>query len=901
MRTRRLRSFFVRAGSLFSRRARDRELAEELESHIQMHTDENVRAGMSPREARRQALVALGGVAQTEEECRRQSGLPAVEGLWRNLRHSVRLLSKKPGFAATAVVTLALGIGATAAIYSVVYATLFEPMPYPKPEQLVMVWSKGNGRRSSVSAGDFLEWKRRAASFQYLEAWTGGGTFNVATEDRPEQVQAALMTPGFFRMTGAPMFLGRDFLPDEGVPGRDHVVVMTHRLWSLYFGADRGIVGRLIRMNGEPYTVVGVTPPGMRDRQQSQLMLPLAFKPEQITHDSRGLLVMGRLKDGVTPRQADAEMQSVTRQLAEEFPQTNVNWAAGVEPLQNDFIPDATIKNLWLLLGAVGFLLLIGCVNVANLLLARGTTRRREVAIRAALGATRGQLFAQFITESLVLALAGGALGVLLGWMIVQGILAILPFQMLPSEADVRLSVPVLIFTLAATIVAGLLFGCAPAWQASRLDLNEVLKQGGRAGGGGGRLRRALVVAEFALALTLLAGGGLALRSFWNLTRLDLGVRTDHVLTFYLPVPQSRFKEPERASPYYRQLLEKIGAVPGVETATVTTGLPLRGAGQVRPFRVVGAPPPAPGARQLAGFQYVTPGYFDTFGIRVVRGRHFTEQDGDAGARVAMVNETFARRYLAADDPLAQRIAVSQPAPPGSQGNAQGSAQNGAQGGERSGSESEWQIVGVFHDTRGGIGLRDDETPVVYLPFWQSPQPRASVAVRTAGEPESVTRDLAAAVSAVDPDLPLAGVKTMDQILGETLAFDRFGVVLYGSFAALALLLAAVGIYGVMAFAVAERAHEFGVRVALGAAGGQLLRLVLGEGVRLAVFGLLLGLGGAYLVGRVMRSNLYGVSALDARAFGGVAFVLLAAALLACYFPARRAARADPMVALREE
>lgn len=806
--------------------------------------------------------------------------------LRQNLRYSVRMLMKKPGFTAMAVLTLALGVGATTALFSVVYATLFEPMPYPKPDQLVMVWSKGNQGRTSVSAGDYLEWKRRTTSFQYLEAWSGG-TFNVATAERPEQIQAALMTPGFFRMTGTPMWLGRDFLPEEGEVGKDHVVILSHRIWSQYFGADHEIIGQQIRMNGEPYTVIGVTPPGMRDRQPSQLMLPLAFKPEQINHQEHWILVMGRLKEGVSLQQANAEMQAITQQLAEELPQSNANWNASVEPLQNNFIPEKTIKNLWLLMGAVGFLLLIGCLNIANLLLARGTTRQREVAIRAALGATRAQVFGQFLIESLVLAFIGGAFGIYLGGLIIDGILAILPFQMLPSEADVRISIPVLLFTLFVTMFAGSLFGCAPAWQASRLDLNEVLKQGGRAGMGvGGRgVRRVLVVVEFALALTLLAGGGLALRSFWNLTRLDLGVRTDHVLTFYLPVSQSRFKEAERVSPYYRQLLEKIESVPGIETATVTTGMPLRGTGLGRAFRIVGAPPHDPGVPQRAGFQMVTPGYFETFGIRIINGRHFTEQDTAASARVAMVNETFANQYFSDVDPLTQRIAVSQLIP--------GSTQRGP--------EVEWQIVGIFHNTRSGEGLRGNDLPVIYVPFWQSPWPRASIAVRTAGDPERITRSLASAINSVDPDIPLAGVKTMDQILSESLSFDRFGMVLYGSFAALALLLASIGIYGVMAFAVAQRTHEFGIRMALGAASGQILSLVLREGVMLALFGLGLGLGGAYLVGRAMQATLYGVSALDVGAFSSVAGILLAAALLACYFPARRASRVEPMVALRDE
>jgi len=549
-------------------------------------------------------------------------------------------------------------------------------------------------------------------------------------------------------------------------------------------------------------------------------------------------------------------------------------------------LKDSPRRNLWMLLGAVGFLLLMACVNVANPLLARGTTRQREVAIRAALGASRAQLFRQFLTESLLLAVAGGVLGVYLAWFLIDAIMAFVPMNMLPSEADARISIPVLLFTIGATMLAGLLFGCAPAWQASRLDLNEVMKQGGRTGAGVGRrgVRRALIVVEFALALTLLAGGGLALHSFWNLTRVDLGVRTERVLTFFLPVPQSRFSETERVTSYYRQLLGRIEAVPGVENAAVTTGIPTRGTYFGMAFTIVGAPPVDRSARPGAGFQMVTPGFFETFGVRVIKGRRFTEQDTASATRVAVVNENFANRYFPGVDPLAQRIVIDGLIP----------------GSRKMGPPVEWQIVGVFHNVRNGQGLRRDR-PEIYVPFWQSPWPQASVAVRTVGDPASVTSSIAAAVNSIDPDLPLAGVKTMDQQVSEVLAFDRFGMVLYGSFAALALLLAAVGIYGVMAFAVAQRTHEFGVRMALGARGAQILRLVLREGGTLAFIGLVFGLGGAYLVGRAMHTTLYGVSALDTVAFSAAAFVLLVAALLACYVPARRASKVDPMVALRHE
>jgi putative ABC transport system permease protein len=563
-----------------------------------------------------------------------------------------------------------------------------------------------------------------------------------------------------------------------------------------------------------------------------------------------------------------------------------VNLSASVEPLQNNFIPDTTIKNLWLLLGAVGFLLLIACINVANLLLARGTTRQREVAIRAALGASRAKLFRQFLTESFLLAAVGGVLGTYLGWLLIDAIISIVPMDMLPSEADVRISVPVLLFTLVATTLAGLLFGSAPAWQASRLGLNEVLKQGGRSAFGGGRrnLRRILVVVEFALALTLLAGGGLALRSFWNLNRMDLGIRSDHVLTFFLPTPRDRFSDVEQITQYYRQMLERIESVPGVDKATVTTGMPTQGTNFGRPFSIVGAPPVDRAARPRAGYEMVTPGYFETFGVRLVKGRSFNEQDTAQNTRVVIINESFANRYFSGVDPLAQRILIDELIP----------------GRPQAGQPVEWQIVGIVNDVRAGRGLRG-ESRQIYAPFWQSPWPRASMAVRTSGDPTSLTGSIAAAMNSIDPDLPMADVRTMDHRIGELLAFDRFGMVLYGSFAALALLLAAVGIYGVMNFAVAQRTNEFGVRMALGAKGANILSMVLREGGTLALIGMVFGFGGAYLVGRAMHSTLYGVSAMDIGSFSAAAFTLLVAALLACYIPARRAAKVDPMIALRCE
>jgi predicted permease len=666
-------------------------------------------------------------------------------------------------------------------------------------------------------------------------------------------------------------------------------VILSNRLWSGHFNSNRDLVGKTIRMNGEPYTVVGVLQPGTYDRLNAQFFIPLTLRPEQLTHDSNFVPVMARLKDGVTLAQAQAEMDNIAVQLQSEFPRTNANRGVSVEPLQLDFVTHETIRNLWLLLGAVGFLLLIACVNVANLLLARGTARQREVALRAALGASRTRLFSQFLTESLMLALIGGVLGTLLAGMIIDAIEAVMPpvGTMLPSEANIRISVPVLLFTIGVTTVAGLLFGAAPAWQATRFDLNEVLKLGGRTGSGGARRNalRALVVAEFALALTLLATGGLALRGFWNLTRIDLGINTDHLLTFSLPVPDKRLQGADQIRAYYQQMLEHIKAVPGVTKVAATSGTPGRGAGFGVRVGVVGQPQAAnPAERPGSALQMITPDYVDTLGIQITKGRNLSELDTATSPRVALVNEYFASRFFPGADPIGQRILADEIVP----GRPRGQAQ-----------QIEWQIVGVFHNVRGA-GAREDYSEID-VPFAQSPWPQASMVVKTEGDPKSLIKSISGAVNAVDPDLPLAGVKTVDELVGEAYAIDRFTVVLFTSFGVLGLLLAAVGIYGVMAFAVGQRTHEFGIRIALGAQQSGVLNLVLKEGVILAASGMVIGLAGAYAVGRAMRSTLYGVSAFDAYAFGGVALLLLFAALLASFVPAWRASRVEPLEALRYE
>jgi len=802
--------------------------------------------------------------------------------LWRDIGFGLRLWRKSYRFAAVAALTLALGIGATTAIFSVIYAALLEPMPYPNPDQLVMLWSKFPGGKGSVSPGDYLDWKRQNTVFQDVNAWNGT-TFNLATAEQPEQVNGVAVTPGFYRMTGNKFLMGRDFVPEEGELGKEHVVVLTHRLWQR-LGSDATILRKQLRINSEGYTVVGVFAPGTNDRESFDLVVPLAFKPDQLNHDSHWLLAMGRLKPGVSLSQAQADLDVIANRLAQQYPESNKDRGISVELMQGDFVPADTRKTLWLLMAAVGFVLLIACANVANLLLARATTRQREVAVRASLGASRLQVFAQFLSESLVLAVIGGVLGTALAFIMIKVFTSAMPAYTLPSEADVRLSVPVLVFTLITTMIAGVLFGCAPAWEASKLDLNETLKEGSRAFSGHGRhrLRRGLVIAEVALALTLLASAGLAIHSFWNVARVDPGFRTDHVLTFSLPVPDKRFSQPEQIVSFYRQLLEKLESLPGVQHAEVGTATPLQGAQLGLAFNIVGREVDL-GSRPGAQFGMVSPGFFQTFGIQMMNGRTFTDQDVAGGMRVAVVNESFTKHFLQGLDPLRQKLAVAQLNP----------------GVGKLGPIIEFQVVGIYHDFRTN-GLRN-EYPQIVVPFYQTPWPQATIAVRTSGDPALMTKTIAAAVHMIGPDLALADLKTMDQIESESLVSDRFVSELYGAFAAVALLLAAIGIYGVMAFMVTQRTHEIGLRIALGADQQQVLKTILSEGLALAAIGLVIGLGGACLVGRAMRSTLYGVGTVDFAAFGAVSFVLLGSALLACYVPARRAAKVDPMVALRYE
>jgi putative ABC transport system permease protein len=815
--------------------------------------------------------------------------------LWRDIRYGLRLLWKSPGFTAVSLLALALGIGATTAIFSLLYSVLLAPLPYIDSDRIVMVWSHDkSGERNGTSPSDLLDWQKQATVFDSLNGWTGEG-FTISTPDWTEQVQASRVEPGWFDLLFSPkVTLGRHFVAEDTLPGNDHVVILNNKFWRDHFGSDPSIVGSKLRMSGELYTVLGVAAPSPSDVGDSSMNVPLSFKPEEIKRENHFLLVMGKLKSGVTLETANSEMAVIAKQLAQSYPKTNADLTVTVEPLKDDFLPKQTRLGLWLMMGAVGFVLLIACVNIANLLLAWGTARQKEIAVRASQGASRARIFRQFLIESLSLALIGGLLGTLLSVALLRGVMSLMPRNQLgiPYEADPHLNIPVLLFTLGATLISGVLFGCFPAWHAARQNISDMLKEGGRSssvGAGQNRLRRVLVVAEFALALILVGGAGLILRSFWNVTRVDLGIRRDHVLTFSVPIQHERTSSAAQIRSIYRQLEERIAAVPGVTKIAIAPGLPTNGAGRLH-FTIAGQPSDDtdnnPNKEPLAMVNTVTPGYYETYGIRLTRGRYLDARDLAGAPRVAMVSESFSRQYLPGLDPLTQRVRMVELVPDKN---------------PPFGAVVEWQIVGVFHDVQYESHPTTTGSAEIDFPFDQLPWPYTNIGVRTNGNPSSVTSGIAAAVRSVNPDFPMIHVRTMDQVISESLVTDRFTVLVFGTFAVLALFLAAIGIYGVMTFSVAQRNHEMGIRMALGAGSSQVLRLVVGDGMRGALLGMAIGLPGVYLVGRTLKGLLYNVGAMDVRALIGVVLVLLAAALAACYIPARRATRIDPLAALRQE
>jgi putative ABC transport system permease protein len=893
-------AIFRRIFNLFRRERLQRDIDAELQSHIDLRTEENLASGMSPDQAQREARLRFGNPTVTGERVAAADAALGLGSFGRNLRYALRQLRRSPGFTAAAVLVLALGIGPNVAIFSIIWATFLAPSPFPNANQLVVVWDHFKGERIPTSGEDYAEYAAQSHSFESLafQSWV---TLHLTNADHTAAEDGGLpITPGMQTKTvGQPMLLGRDFLPDEGSPGRDHVVMLSHWLWQHRYNSDPKIIGKSILIEDQPYTVVSVMRAGPNERAGGiEFFTPVRLIPGVRTPHF-GIMI-GRLKPGLTLAQAQAELSVIAKRLEAQRNggRDTSAFTLTVEHFRNDWLDIKTQRNLWLLLAAVGLVLLIACANIANLLLARGTTRQQELAVRAALGATRTQIFVQLLIESVTLAVAGGAVGIAMGWGIMKLSLALIPnLATEASDTLVEMNLPVLCISVVIALLAGVLAGCIPSWRAARINLSETLKQGSRSVGGRGRtpLQSAVVAGEIALALILLAGAGMALHSFWNLSHIDVGFTTDHILTALLRPRDNAarggkpdFPAPQQIVVQQQQLLDRVRAMPGVADAALTTGLPMHGY-DTFPFSVAGQPVDRNHAPQ-ADFEAVTPSFFRTFGIRLVHGRFLAERDGLSTPPVVMVNETFVRRYLPGDDPLTHFLLLRIPT----------FHANGAP--PTIPAPVSYQIVGVFHDVLDNEHLTGAVQPEMYVSQWQLGWPFAAIAVRTLGmDPAILTQPLQRIISSVQPGTAIDHVEVMDQVLGAQTSSDRFQMILFGGFALVALLLAAVGIYGVMSFAVVQRTHEIGVRMALGAERRQVISLVVRSGMRMALIGIVVGLAGALGLGLLMRKTLYGVTAADPASLGAVAVLLFAVALFACWIPARRSAAVDPMQALRNE
>ena len=808
-----------------------------------------------------------------------------------DLRYAARKLVRAPGFTAIAVLTLMLGIGATTAIFSVVNGVVLRPLAFHEPERLV---SLTTGRRETrntggaLSAPDFLDYRSGTRSFAGVAAMNTHTTTITGGTD-PEQLRAVRVSPNFWQVLGVAPALGRGFTADEARPGAPRVVVLGDALWRRRFNADRSVVGQSVQLDGNAYTVVGIAPPGFAYPSRRDVWEPLVEDSSFVDPSNRGahvLTAVARLRPGVTPEQADAEVEALSRRLEKDFPNTNTGFIASARPLL-----DAIVGNvrpaLYTLLGAVGFVLLIACSNVANLLLVRAAGREGEMAIRTALGAGRGRLVRQLVTESLLLALVGGGLGVLVAAWGVDLLKAAGP-TVLPRLQEVRLDGTVLLFALGVSVFTGLVFGLVPALHAARPNLTSMLKEGGRgaSGGPGARMRSALVISEMALAVVLLAGAGLLINSFARLSSVDPGFRTENVVTFSLAPATSKYGQFGRLRAFYERLEARMRALPGAQSAGGAFGLPMSGAIARTGMEIEGKPESTPQNRRLIDVSMVTPGYFSTIGIPLVKGRGVTEADRVGAPRVVVINQEAARRYFPGEDPIGKRIEL------GWSTEIEEGGPEQALGGE---------IVGVVGNVRQ-IDLASEHLPIVYLPFQQiGALNYVSVVVRSTAEPALLAASVRAAIRELDPDLPIQEYRTMAEHVGESVARPRFYTVLLGAFAGIALLLASVGIYGVLSYLVAQRTRELGIRVALGASGGQVLALVMRRGLALTATGVLAGVLAALAATRLLASLLFGVGAADPLTFVVVSLTLLGVAALACWLPARRAARVDPVVALRAE
>jgi putative ABC transport system permease protein len=809
-----------------------------------------------------------------------------MDHLANDLRFALRTIRNSPGFTIIAILTLALGIGANTAMFSFVDAVLLRPLPFPHAEQIVNVWEKPpGGNRNGISTLNFLDWKNQNTVFTAMAAQTWGSV-TLTGADVPIELRNGHVSASYFDIFGAKPLLGRTFARNEDQLGDQYEVILSHRVWESRFGADPHIIGRRIRLNGAPYTVIGVMPPGVFDREWQDLWTPLAFEPRDMTRDYHWMISWARLKPNVNLEQARAQMRAIAARIEHDYPQSNKGWSATVDRYEERVVGDALRRSLLVLLATVGTVLLIGCANLANLLLVRGAGRQQEVAIRSALGAGRARLIRQFLTESILLAGLGGSAGIAMGWALMVGLKAWIPPFFLPAEADVRLDWHVFLFTAAIVMVTGILFGIAPAVHAARSELVASLKEGGRgatAGVGRRRVRNALVVAEIALAFILLSGAALLIRSFYQLQQVDPGFDTTNVITMWLPMTSEQYPDGPRILSYLEQVMDKLRAVPGVQEVATTSGLPLEGWSEGMPFLIEGQPFLDLANRPPANFKRVSPSYLAALRMRLLKGRWLAETDTEGSPPVIVVNETMVKRYFRGQDPIGKRIRIQQIIP----------------GQPALGPEIAWQVVGVVADEKAN-GL-DDSSPGDYVSYKQSPTPRTALVVRGAMNPAHLVKSIQAAMAQINKNQALDDMKTLEQIKSDSLGENRLRTVLLGAFAGLALLLAAIGIYGVISYSVVQRTHEMGVRAALGATGWDQLRVVLKSGMALTTVGLAIGFLGALGLTRLLASFLFGVRPRDPWTLVLVSVVLAVVALSACFIPAHRATRIDPMLALRHE
>jgi predicted permease len=877
-----------RTRALLRRKQVEEELDEELRFHFERQVEKHRRSGMTEQEAKRQARLAFGGHEKMKEDCREARGTSFVELTLEDTRYALRQLWANPTFALVMILTLALSIGANSAIFSVIDAVLLKRLPYAQPERIVRLFFSSTAfPKFPLNPWDFIDFRARNRSFESMAAFTRGDV-QLSGEGEPIHLNGFRITSGYFRVLGIHPQIGREFDFQAEIPGNGLQAVISNRLWRTRFGADPNIVGRKITLNMQPFTVIGVMPAGTEHPGNTyhavaygdsvDVWWPFSFEGNSNQRGSHFMEGIARLKPGVTVEQARSDMNAIMAQLAKEHDESG--WTVLAIPLYSEVV-GATRQMLLVLLGAVGIVLLIACANAANLLLARASARQREIAVRLAMGAPRLRVVRQLLTESLILSLIGGVLGLALAFGGVRVLVTLLPADF-PRTHDIHVSAPVLAFTLAISLFTGLLFGLAPAMQASRTDPKQGLQQNGRtttASRGQNRLRSALVVTEVSLACVLLIGAGLMLRTFLNLLYLDPGFREDHMLTASLSLPHARYKTDEQTAQFYDRLAASLNQLPGVESAGAGSDLPWTGYDENAGGFTLEGKKAAPNQESHARYHMATPGYFSAMGIPLLQGRWFIAADKKGAPTALIINHAMAQKYWPGEDVIGKRITFE----------------------DNPKKDDDWmRVVGVVGDVKD-----QPNSPSAEPAFWWSEyrvaQPDMSIVVRTQSDPRQVADGLRDAVHRLDPELAVADVKLMNQVADASVSTPRFTFVLVGLFAGLAILLAGIGAYGVIAYTVAQRTSEFGLRVALGAQRGDLLRMVLAQSARLVVPGIILGLLLALSLGRILQSLLYGVHPSDPLILATVTLLVVIVSLLASYAPARRAALADPMTTLRAE